>query len=382
MVDPLIKIFDASATSGFTTTLGYGVLTDAISCTVTEERNGAYELSMEYPVGGILYDYIKTRAIIVAKPNPYNKAQAFRIYEISKPIDGIITVSAEHVSYDLSWIPMKTGATGGSLYQVKNLISQYALDENDLANFEFTYDTNVLGGFRTNTPQSLKAWFGAETDENNVHILGAYGGELEYDNWHVIHHVNRGTDRGVSIIYGVNMTNLTVTSNSSSIYTHIYPYYVGSDGTVVATGSAIQVGGSSDFKRTYVMDCSEYFQSPPVGGELAQFAISYGSAMLCNKEYTTIEASMVQFTNSEEYKNIAALEEVHLCDTVHCYHKELGVDASLKCTSTEYDVLQNRYKTITLSTVTEYSLYTNKANKSAKRTLADIIASKQDANTR
>lgn len=382
MVDPLIKIFDASATKNFDTSLGYGVLSDAVSCTVSEERNGSFELSMEYPIGGVLYDYIQTRALIVAKPNPYDKPQAFRIYDISRPINGTISVSAEHISYDLSWIPMKGGASGGSLHNVKNLIQEYAVSTDDLANFEFTYDENLVGGFRVKLPQSLRAWFGADTDEDNVRILGAYGGELEFDNFHVIHHKNRGKDRGVRIVYGVNMTNLTVTTNASSIYTHIYPFYYGDSGHLVAPGSAITVAGIADFKRTYVLDCTEYFDYEPVPGELAQFAITYGSAMLCNKETTTIEASMIQFTNSEEYKNISALEEVRLCDTVHCYHKELGVDASLKCIATQYDVLQNRYTEITLSTVTEYNAYTNKANKAAKKTLADIIAAKQDRNTR
>ena len=34
---------------------GIGRLSDAVSCTVLEERNGQYELEMEYPVTGIHY---------------------------------------------------------------------------------------------------------------------------------------------------------------------------------------------------------------------------------------------------------------------------------------------------------------------------------------
>lgn len=33
-------------------TYGIGVLADCISCEVTEERNGAYELVLQYPVTG------------------------------------------------------------------------------------------------------------------------------------------------------------------------------------------------------------------------------------------------------------------------------------------------------------------------------------------
>ena len=44
------RLFPAEATAF--TTEGLGALTDAISCTVTEERNGAFELSMVYPLTG------------------------------------------------------------------------------------------------------------------------------------------------------------------------------------------------------------------------------------------------------------------------------------------------------------------------------------------
>ena len=40
-------------------TNGLGRLPDAISCKVTEERNGQYELHMEYPIDGQLMEEIK-----------------------------------------------------------------------------------------------------------------------------------------------------------------------------------------------------------------------------------------------------------------------------------------------------------------------------------
>ena len=36
------------------TTNGIGFLTDAVSCIVTEERNGIYELALTYPTKGHL----------------------------------------------------------------------------------------------------------------------------------------------------------------------------------------------------------------------------------------------------------------------------------------------------------------------------------------
>lgn len=43
---------------------GLGPLSDALACTVEENRNGAFELSMEYPVTGVLFDELKHGSII------------------------------------------------------------------------------------------------------------------------------------------------------------------------------------------------------------------------------------------------------------------------------------------------------------------------------
>ena len=93
------------------TSNGLGRLYDAISCTVTEERNGSFELEMTYPVSGIHYKDILKERIIFAVPADGKKEQPFRIYKISKPMKGITTISARHVSYQLSFVPVKADLT-------------------------------------------------------------------------------------------------------------------------------------------------------------------------------------------------------------------------------------------------------------------------------
>ena len=85
---------------------GIGILCDCISCDVTEEANGIFELTMKYPMDGIHFEDISDRSIIKAKPDPFRDPQPFRVYSISKPMSGIVTVLAEHISYDLSGIPV------------------------------------------------------------------------------------------------------------------------------------------------------------------------------------------------------------------------------------------------------------------------------------
>ena len=82
--------------------IGLGVLKDALSCTVSESLNDKYTLSMEYPVNGNNYSLIQLNRILYCQPNPYSSAQPFRIYSITKPIDGKVTIDAYHISYDMN----------------------------------------------------------------------------------------------------------------------------------------------------------------------------------------------------------------------------------------------------------------------------------------
>ena len=77
----MIPILFKSDATDFTTN-GIGRLTDAIRCTVTEERNGQYELEMQYPMDGQYYSEIRTSSIIAAVPYDGAKIQAFQVYKI------------------------------------------------------------------------------------------------------------------------------------------------------------------------------------------------------------------------------------------------------------------------------------------------------------
>ena len=85
-------------------TNGIGILSDAASCVITEERNGSYELEMQYPVMGLHYASITYRSLILARSKPDGEPQPFRVYRITRPLGGLVTVYARHISYDLSGV--------------------------------------------------------------------------------------------------------------------------------------------------------------------------------------------------------------------------------------------------------------------------------------
>ena len=70
------------------TNQGIDVLADAIKCIVTEELNNVFDLEMTYPVTGVLFKNLTLRRIIKAKPNQTDDPQPFRIYKITKPMNG------------------------------------------------------------------------------------------------------------------------------------------------------------------------------------------------------------------------------------------------------------------------------------------------------
>lgn len=95
------------------TTNGIGLLTDAVSCIVTEERNGTYELTLIYPEKGHLAKHITRDAIIKAKANDEDEPQLFRIYKAGKAIGSNTTWNAEHISYETNGNPVEKFTVSG-----------------------------------------------------------------------------------------------------------------------------------------------------------------------------------------------------------------------------------------------------------------------------
>ena len=62
----------------------------------------------------------------------------------------------------------------------------------------------------------------------------------------------------------------------------------------------------------------------------------------------SISVAFQPLEQTEEYKNIAILERVRLCDTVNVEYPELGVSATAKCIKTTYDVIKGKYSSVEL----------------------------------
>lgn len=226
------------------TSLGIGVLDDAISCTVTEELNGAFELEMEYPITGVHYTDIQEERIIYAKASDLLSFQPFRIYKITRPIDGTVTVCAEHISYDMGTVPIRKlnaenladlAGPNGKIQNGKMIDSP----------FTFLVGSDKAGGteitFKTSIPHNMRALLMGSDDS----ILNIYKGEYIFDKFNVTLCDRRGKDRGFAIRYSKNMIDLEQETSSELMFNGVCPFYSN-------TTTETKVGIGKKYKEIYI----------------------------------------------------------------------------------------------------------------------------------
>lgn len=342
------------------TSQGLGSLSDATSCIISEEINNTYELEMNYPMTGVHFFDIQVGRIILATPAPRKESEPFSIYKISKPIDGIVTIYAEHISYRLSYIPVKP-FSANNCYEALN-----GCVENSLENNPFTVwtDKALNINFSFNKPQSFRLCLGGVEGS----ILDTYRGEYEFNRFTVKLHTNRGSLKDTAkIIYGKNLTDLKQEESIENTITGIVPYWTSTvtqtndEGT--STSESVEVvvtlpeyvleseyADKFPYKRTAVVDLSEYFQNQPTVDELRTRANQYMKDNLTGLPAVSLTVSFIDLARSEENKNFAS-ELVYLGDQVPVYFEKLGIATKAEITNAIYDVLADRYDSLTLGTV-------------------------------
>lgn len=323
-------LYDSITEGTVPSSFGVGALTDCLSASVKESRNGEYELTLEYAAGGIHAEEIAPLKIIKAKPNFTDDPQLFEVYKVGKVLNGRFTVNAHHISYRLSNKVITTGSAG-------SCVAACALLEASAGNFTIRTDKTTQAAFRVSEPSSVRSWFGGKAGS----LLDKYGGEWKYDNFTAELLQARGMDRGVTIHYGKNLTNLSQEINIENLATSILPYYKDQDGNVT-TGASVATGLILDTPREIAHDFSNDVDpesATPIVTQLATLAARY----VANNNFTVaINSIKLDFAQSG-----SLTERVDLCDTVKIYFDALGLSASAKCVETVWDVLQERYTSCT-----------------------------------
>lgn len=326
-------LFPANATV-FTTTYGvkYGIgaLSDASNCFVRMEGQ-QYDLQFDYLVSGAHFSDITPNKIVLAKPNQTDDDQPFRIYRITKPVSGKITVYAHHLSYDLSGIPVnRFTATSAADFVTK-------ISANTLVTCPFTFETNlnVTDDLEFDIPMSAREMVSAWVDK--------YGGELVFDGYKVKLLQSAGQNRGVKIRYGVDIVDAKMEENISSCATGIVPYYLNDQTDAIVLGDVLNAQGTFDHVKIIVVDVTDYItEENPTKAKVNEV----GAVWLSENAITLADISL-QLT----YAQIDQI--VRFCDTVSVVIERLGIDLLAKVSSTDYDVIKERYRSVNVGDVRE-----------------------------
>ena len=348
----MIPILYEGTEQSFTSN-GLGRLSDAISCKVVEERNATYELEMTYPITGVHFDDIQEGRIILAQPFDGGLTQPFTIYQISKPLNQVVTIKAQHISYQLSGIVVMPFEASSCTAAIAGIKSNSASSNP----FNFMTDKQVTANFSVTAPTAARALLCGQQGS----LLDVYGkGDYEFNRFDVNLRVNRGADNGVTLRYGKNITDLKNVIDMTNVYTGIVPYWMDGEGnTVTLPEKVVQSGHESDYPFQIIksVDFSSNWENEPTQAQLRTAAQNYVESNEGWKLKNNITVSFVALWNTEEYKNIAPLERVKMCDTVHVQVPKFGIDFSTKVVKTDYNVLLEKYNSITLGD-TYYTLST------------------------
>lgn len=325
-------------------TQGIGCLSDVISCTVTEERNGSFELKMIYPLDGLHYPDIRYGRIILAVPADGAQAEPFDIYKISRPIGGKVSVYARHISYRLSYTATLQCGNQASAEAALN-----ALKANAVSSCPFTFESDNFkaGTFHNDKTQSIRSLLGGQTGS----VLDTFGGEYQWNRWTVRLRDARGASLPVTLEYGKNITDLTQEENIESTYTAVICTWSKEkeDGTRKEVHGKLVYTSNHElfpYDRTLVVDKTTEYDDEPSADRLTQDAAKYITDNNVGVPKVSIKVSFVNLRDTEEYKNVAPLQTIHLCDTIKVRFEKLGVNAAAKVIKTEYNVLNERYNSI------------------------------------
>jgi len=326
---------------------GLGRLSDCIRCECYEERNGIYEVEFDYPVNGAHYNEIVCGRIIAVTHDESKDIQPFDIYKASKPINGVVTFNACHISYRQNRMVV---ANGGPINDINDAFTLLAAAQPDNP---FTYETNIAStaymSGAEGSPKTVRQLLGGVEGS----ILDAYGGEYEWDKWTVKLWESRGTVTSYTIRYGLNMVDYQDETDYSDTYNAAVPYWIGQDDNGIdstVVGDMVTSGASMYTNRTACvpLDLTDKFESKPTKANLEAMALSYMSSNQTSLPAQNIKVDFMRLQDTSEYK---ALQNCKLCDQVRVVFPQYNMDGYFKIVKTTYDVLLERYTEMELGTL-------------------------------
>ena len=320
-------------------------------------------------------------------PSVETAPQLFRINRIEKDAERGVSVTAEHVSYDLKYNVTRFNYTG-QLTGLQCLKGGTAT----IGGKTVTVEDGIMGSLDFDTEVEAYTNIGSvrvAADYINVNptaalldpktgFLAKYGAELIRDDWTMYFVTRAGRDNGMRIEYGKNLTGVQFEVSEEDLYTAVLPLGVNKDGSVLYLADNANPGSISNyvlsehaalypFMRVKVLECDATVEKTKKGVTLAvararmlaeaqaQFAADNPGRI--DVPETSARVNFVELGDTVEYEKYKGLESVFLYDTVTVADAPHGIEIKAEVQETRWDVLEERMIEIVVGNVSPGSVW-------------------------
>lgn len=319
------------------------------TCILSNGINEVYSLEMEVSI----YNNSKWKDIesemILKVPTPKGE-QLFRIKEVVKGFS-TIKIYGKHIFFDLennfildTNIVKKDGRS--AIAQILG-----AMTNNMVNSFHGTSDISNFNNSRLVRKNVVTALIG---DDNNS-FLNRWGGELELNNFNFSINERIGSDRGFQIRYGKNATGYEGNINTYNLCTRIVP--VGFDGLMLEGTKWVDSPNIAKYPQIYTYevkfedikvkeneDDEEGYNTIEEAREaLREAAVNYFTSTECDLPSFSAIVNFITLRNTEEFKNVKALETVALGDDVSIYLSNIDVNASSRVVREKWNFFTKKH---------------------------------------
>jgi phage minor structural protein len=314
-------------------------------------------------------------------PSVETAPQLFRINRIEKDAERGVSVTAEHVSYDLKYNVTRFNYTGQltGLQCLKGgtaTIGGQAVTVEDGIMGSLDFDTEVeaytnIGSVRV-AADYINVNPTAALLDPKTGFLAKYGAELIRDDWTMYFVTRAGRDNGMRIEYGKNLTGVQFEVSEEDLYTAVLPLGVNKNGSVLYLADNANPGSISNyvlsehaalypFMRVKVLECDATVEKTKKGVTLAvararmlaeaQAQFSADNPGRIDVPEMSARVNFVELGDTVEYEKYKGLESVFLYDTVTVADAPHGIEIKAEVQETRWDVLEERMIEIVVGNV-------------------------------
>lgn len=209
---------------------GLGIL-EPMSCVLSVAINGAWSLELEHPFDeDEKYKRIEKNNIIKVTDIPIIREQTstyqlFRIYDTVRTLSSVRAIAfpvAFEATYDaiIEELNITKKSATAALQDIMTYLSAHGVSK-----YTVTSDYTQQG---VTIRQKKGKWastnlIAAISGSDDGSIINKWGGEVAYDNYHIIVNGRLGSTTDYDLRYGKNLTGLSVDVDTSGVVTRFYP---------------------------------------------------------------------------------------------------------------------------------------------------------------